>query len=99
MPDDQNWDGMFLDQEEKAAAYEIADTHDKIETGLRNVLNHVRPEADFNRVRNFQNNLEYIHDWDQREMLGLLIRCVDLHEVDFDFLDKWRACYQIPPEE
>jgi len=93
------YDSMFIKPEERAATSRIPDKKQKIDAGLRNVLNHVRQEPDFNRARNFQDNLEYIHDWDQREMLGLIIDGVDLHETSFHYLDHWRANYQMPPED
>jgi len=92
------WDSMFIDPEKRAATSALTEKQQKIETGLRNVLNSIRQKPDFNRVRTFQDNLEYIHDWSQREMLGLLIDGVQLHDVSFAYLDHWRANYQLPPE-
>ena len=93
------WDSMFIDPKKRAATSALTEKQQKIETGLRNVLDVIRPEPHVSRALNFEQNLEYIHDWSQREMLGLLIEGIQLHEVDFDFLDQWRKTYQVPPEE
>lgn len=92
------WDSLFLSPDKKAAAYEPPDPQDKIDAGLDKYADVIRQDPDYNRVLNFQENLEYIHDWDQREMLGLLIEGVNLHEVTFDYLEHWRNCYQVPPD-
>lgn len=93
------WDSMFVKPEEKAAAITPRDPQDKIDAGLDKYADVIRHEADYDRLLNFQENLEYIHDWDQREMLGLIIEGVELHEVTFDYLDNWRKNYQLPPEQ
>jgi len=93
------WDSMFIDPEKRAATSALTEKQQKIEAGLRNVLDHIRPEPSPLRVINFRDNLEYIHDWSQREMLGLLIDRIDLAETSFDFLDNWRKDYQVPPED
>ena len=92
------WDEMFSSPEEKAAAYQALDHPKNIIPEDDDSTPESHPRVPESRTRSFQEKLEYVHDWSQRELLGLLIDQIQLSEVSFDFLDHWRTNYQVPPE-
>jgi len=96
---DTPWDSMFIKSEVRAAAIKTPDPEETPDPDPRSYADRVKPQLTIGATLTFQENLEYIRDWDQKEMLGLIAAGIQLHEVDFDFLDHWRRNYQVPPVE
>ena len=93
------WDSMFIDPHERAAAIKPPDPEKTPDPDPRFRTGRLKPQLTIGATLTFQENLEYIRDRDQKEMLGLIAAGIQLHEVDFDYLDHWRRNYQVPPVE
>jgi len=90
---------MFIDPQERAAAIKTPDPEETPDPDPRAYADRVKPLLPIGATLTFQENLEYIRDWDQRETLALFASGVDLHEVDFDYLETWRKNFQVPPAD
>ncbi len=93
------WDSMFLKPDQRKAAYTLRDQPAASQPQSPPPADYISREPIFDGTLTFQENLEYIHDWTARALLGLIAADVPLHEVDFDYLERWLINFQTPPAD
>lgn len=94
---EQQWDAMFLKPNQRAASYTLREQLEESEPQLPPPADYISRDPVFAAKLTFQENLEYIHNWTARALLGLIAEGVQLHNVDFDYLEQWLINFQVPP--
>lgn len=96
---EQQWDSMFLKPNQRASAFTLREPLEETQPHSTPPPDYISREPIFDGTLTFQENLEYIHDWTARALLGLIAADVPLHEVDFDYLERWLINFQTAPRD